>query len=73
MDDDEEGTIPQRIAHLQAKEVTIRDLLMKVRPALLKKPNDETLQMQMATLQDLLKSTRARVEWLKSKGHRPDR
>ena len=66
--DDDEGTIPQQIAHLQSEADTIRDLLRKVRPDLLKKPNDDTLQMQMVTLQDLLKSTLARVEWLRRKG-----
>ena len=66
--DDYEGTIPQQIAHLEAEADTIRDLLRKVRPDLLKKPSDETLQMQMVTLQDLLKSTLARVEWLRRQG-----
>jgi hypothetical protein len=64
--DDEEGTIPERLAHLEARANTIRGLLKKARLGLLANPNESA--MQMATLQDLLKSTLARTEWLRRKG-----
>jgi hypothetical protein len=65
--DDEEGTIPQRIAQLEARANTIRKLLKKERLDLLTKPDDESA-IKVATLQDLLRSTLARVEWLRRKG-----
>jgi hypothetical protein len=64
--DDEEGTIPQRLAQLEARARTIRDLLEKARLGLLANPDES--EMQIATLQDLLKSTLARTEWLMRKG-----
>ena len=70
--DDEEGTIPQRLAHLEARANTIRGLLKKARLDLLGKPNDEGA-MKIVALQDLLKSTLARAEWLRRKGHQGDR
>jgi hypothetical protein len=63
--DDEQGTIPQRLAQLEARANTIRDLLEKARLGRL--PNPTERAMQMATLQDLLKSTQARAEWLRRK------
>ncbi|SEP42836.1 hypothetical protein SAMN02990966_06108 [Rhodospirillales bacterium URHD0017] len=65
--DDEEGTIFQRIARLEAKANTIRGLIKKERLGLLRKPDIESA-MKMAALQDLLKSTLARAEWLRRKG-----
>jgi hypothetical protein len=67
--DDEEGTIPQRIAQLEARANTVRNLLKKARLDLLTKPDDESA-IKVATLRDLLKSTLARVEWLRRKGKR---
>jgi hypothetical protein len=64
--DDEKGTIPQRLAQLEARANTIRDLLKKARLGLLANPDESA--MQMAALQDLLKSTLARSEWLRRKG-----
>jgi hypothetical protein len=63
--DDEEGTIPQRLAQLEARADAIRDLLKKARLGLL--PNPDERSTQIATLQDLLKSTLARTEWLRRK------
>jgi len=63
--DDEHGTIPQRLAHLEARANTIRGLLGKARSGLLANRNESALQI--ASLQDLLKSTLARMDWLRSK------
>ena len=68
--DNEEGTIPQRLAQLEASANTIRSLLKKARLSVLVKPNVENA-MQVAGLEDLLKSTVARAEWLRRQGH-PD-
>jgi hypothetical protein len=65
--DEEKGTTPQRLAHLEARADTIRGLIEKERLDLLKKSDDESA-MKMAALQDLLKSTLARAEWLRRKG-----
>ena len=70
--DDEEGTIPQQLAHLEARANTIRGLLKKARLDFLGKANVEGA-MKITTLQDLLKSTLARAEWLKRKGQQEDR
>jgi hypothetical protein len=64
--DDEKGTIPQQLAQLEAKAGAIRELLTKARLGLLTNPNESSAQI--ATLQDLLKSTLARTEWLRRKG-----
>jgi hypothetical protein len=64
--DDEGGTIPERIARLEARANTIRGLLKEARLDMLAKPNESA--MKLTTLQDLLKSTVVRVEWLKRKG-----
>ena len=69
MDDDEHGTIPQRLAHLEVRATTIRGLLKKARLSVLAKPNVENA-MQVAGLENLLKSTIARAEWLR---RQPDR
>ena len=69
MDDDEDGTIPQRLAQLEARANTIRGLLKKARLSVLAKPNVENA-MQVAGLENLLKSTIARAEWLR---RQPDR
>jgi hypothetical protein len=68
---DDEGAIPQRLAQLEARANTIRNLLKKARLGLLANPNESA--MQVATLQDLLKSTLARAEWLRRKGRQADR
>ena len=65
--DDDEGTIPQRLAHVEARANTIRGIIKRERLGLLKKPDAEGA-MKMAALQDLLKSTLARAEWLRRKG-----
>jgi hypothetical protein len=70
--DDDEGTIPQRLARLEARVNTIRGLIKKERLGLLKKRDDEST-MKLVALQDLLKSTLVRAEWLRRKGHQGDR
>ena len=65
--DDEKGTIPQRLAQLEARADTIRALIKKERLGVLGKPDDKSA-MKMAALRDLLKSTLARAEWLRRKG-----
>jgi hypothetical protein len=62
------ATILEQIAHLEAEAHTIRDLRDKACAGLLAKPNDPTLALQMVTLQDLLESRLAGIEWLRSKG-----
>ena len=64
---DEEGSIPQRLAQLEARANTLRGLLKKARLGVLAKPNVGNA-MQVAGLEDLLKSTLARAEWLRRKG-----
>jgi hypothetical protein len=58
---------PQRLAHLEASANAIRGLLKKARLAMLGKANVEGA-MKTNTLQDLLKSTLARAEWMRRKG-----
>jgi hypothetical protein len=70
--DDDDGTIPQRIAQLDAEAKALRGLLWKARFGLLAKPNVESAR-KVTTLQDLLKSTLARAEWLRRMGQHPDR
>ena len=65
--EDEEGTIPQRLAQLEARANILRGLLKKARLGVLAKPNVENA-MQVAGLEDLLKSTVAGAEWLRRKG-----
>jgi hypothetical protein len=64
------STILEQIAHLEAEAHTIRDLHKKARAGLLAKPNDPTLALQLVTLQDLLKSRLAGIEWLKRQGQK---
>jgi len=64
MDGDKEGTIPERLAQLEARANTIRGLLKKARLGVLAKPNVENA-MRVAGLEDLLKSTVARAELLR--------
>jgi hypothetical protein len=65
MDGDKECTIPERLAQLEARVNTIRGLLKKARLGVLAKPNVENA-MRVASLEDLLKSTVARAEWLRT-------
>jgi hypothetical protein len=67
MDDDEAGTVAQRLANLEAKANTIRGLLKKARLDVLAKPNVDNA-MRVVGLEDLLKSTVARAEWLRTQG-----
>jgi hypothetical protein len=64
---DENDTIPQQLSQLEARADTIRRLIEKERLGLLKKSDHESA-MKLAALQDLLKSTLARAEWLRRKG-----
>jgi len=64
---DDEGTIRERLAQLEDEANIIRGLLTKARLGVLAKPDFE-IAMRVTTLQDLLKSTLARAEWLRRKG-----
>jgi hypothetical protein len=62
---DNEGTIPQQIAHLEAMAATMREDLAEARAGLLAKPGDERLTKQVAALESLLKGVLAKVERLR--------
>jgi hypothetical protein len=62
------GTIPQQIAHLDAKASTMREDLKETRVGLLAKPEDERLAKQVAALEGLLKGLTTKVERLRRKG-----
>ena len=48
---DNEGNIPQQIAHLEAIAGTMREDLKEARAGLLTKPGDERLTKQVAALE----------------------
>jgi hypothetical protein len=50
---DNEGPIPQQIAHLKAMAGTMREDLKEARAGLLAKPGDERLTKQVAALEGL--------------------
>ena len=52
---DNEGTIPQQIAHLEGIAATMRDDLKEARAGLQAKPGDERLAKQVNALERLLK------------------
>ena len=52
---DNEGTLPQQIAHLEAMASTIREDLAEARAGLLAKPDDERLAKQVGALEGLPK------------------
>jgi hypothetical protein len=62
---DNEGTIPQQIAHLEAMAATMREDLAEARAGLLAKPDDERLAKQVAALEGLLKRLLTKIERLK--------
>lgn len=62
---DNEGTIPQQIAHLEAMASTMREDLKEAREGLLAKPGDERLAKQVAALEGLLKGVLVKVERLR--------
>ena len=51
---DNEGTIPQQIAHLEGTSATMRDDLKEARAGLQAKPGDERLAKQVNALERLL-------------------
>ena len=51
---DNEASIPQQIAHLEAMAATMREDLAEARAGLLAKPGDERLTKQVAALEGLL-------------------
>jgi hypothetical protein len=65
---DNEGTIPQQIAHLEAMADTMREDLAEARAGLLAKPGDERLAKQVAALEGLLKDLMMKVERLSEQG-----
>lgn len=60
-----EGTIPQQIAHLEAMADTMREDLAEARAGLLAKPDDERLAKQVEAIEGLLKGVLTKVERLK--------
>ena len=67
---DNEGTIPQQIAHLEAMASTMRGDLAEARAGLRAKPEDERLAKQVAALEGLLKGVLTKVERLRRQGQR---
>jgi hypothetical protein len=65
---DNQGTIPQQIAHLEAMAGTMREDLAEARAGLLAKPGDERLAKQVSALEDLLKGVLTKVERLRRQG-----
>jgi hypothetical protein len=63
---DNEGTIPQQIAHLEAIASTMRQDLREARAGLVAKPGDERLAKQVSALEGVLK----RVERLRRQNNR---
>jgi hypothetical protein len=62
---DNEATVPQQIAHLEAMASTMREDLKEAREGLLAKPGDERLTKQVSALEGLLKGPLTKVERLK--------
>jgi hypothetical protein len=62
---DNEGTIPQQIAHLESFASTMREDLKEARAGLLTKPGDERLAKQVEALERLLKGLMTKVERLR--------
>ena len=52
---DNEATVPQQIAHLEAMASTMREDMEEARAGLLAKPGDERLAKQVSALEGLLK------------------
>jgi hypothetical protein len=67
---DNEATIPQQIAPLEAMAITMREDLAEARAGLLAKPGDERLAKQVAALEGLLKGVLTKIERLRRQGQR---
>ena len=67
---DNQATIPQQIAHLEAMASTMRQDLEEARAGLLAKPGDERLAKQVGALEGLLKGVLTKVERLRRQGQR---
>jgi hypothetical protein len=65
---DNEGTIPQQIVHLESMANTMREDLKEARAGLLAKPGDERLAKQVKALEHLLKDVLQKVERLRRPG-----
>jgi hypothetical protein len=61
---DNEGTIPQQIAHLESIAATMRENLKAARVELLLKPGDEKFTKQIDALHYLLKGILRKIERL---------
>jgi len=64
---DNEGTIPQQISHLESMASTMRDDLKEARTGLLVKPGDERLAKQVTALEGLLKDLMTKFERLRKR------
>jgi hypothetical protein len=65
---DNEGTVPQQIAHLESIASTMREDLKEARAGVLAKPGDERLTKQVNALERLLKGLMTKVERLRKTG-----
>jgi hypothetical protein len=65
---DNEGTVPQQIAHLESIASTMREDLKEARAGVLAKPADERLTKQVNALERLLKGLMTKVERLRKTG-----
>jgi hypothetical protein len=65
---DNEGTVPQQIAHLETIAATMREDLKDARAELLLKPGDGKLTKQIDALHDLLKGILRKIERLMIRG-----
>ena len=68
---DNEPTVPEQFAHLEAIASIMRKDLVEARAGLLAKPYDERLAKRMAALEGLLKGVLAKVERLKRQAGLP--
>ena len=68
---DNEGTIPQQITHLEAMASTMQEDLAEARAGLMAQPGDERLQKQVAALDGLLKGLLKKIERLKRQAGLP--
>ena len=65
---DNEGTIPQQIAHLEAVASKMHEDLKEAQAELLAKPGNERLTKQVNALEGLLKGLMTKVERLRRQG-----
>ena len=65
---DNEGTIPQQIVHIESMANTMREDLKEARTGLLAKPEDERFAKQVKALEYLLKGLLQKVKRFRRPG-----